>query len=219
MINYDKFLYVYPPRPSYKSPADSLDIFDNGQYVAQPKYNGSCCVIFTNGEETHIYNRHKKPLATSETLNFSRLAIRPGKWFAYAGEYLNKGKLDESGTKARDKYIIWDCLVWESQYLVGYTTYDRLKILEDNFPCNRAVVREGNFELYDHLCCTQYEGIYKAPTYMSDFKALYRDIVKTDLYEGLVLKKLNSKLAYGFQPENNTDWQIKCRKETKLYNF
>jgi len=48
---------------------------------------------------------------------------------------------------------------------------------------------------------------------------LYEDLYETDLYEGLVLKKKNAKLTYGFQEKNNADWQIKCRKETKLYNF
>ena len=54
---------------------------------------------------------------------------------------------------------------------------------------------------------------------MNGFNNLYNDIVKVDLYEGLVLKKIETKLTYGFQEINNHDWQIKCRKETKVYKF
>ena len=39
------------------------------------------------------------------------------------------------------------------------------------------------------------------------------------MYEGLVLKKLESKLDYGFQELNNQTWQVKCRKPTKIYHF
>jgi len=73
--------------------------------------------------------------------------------------------------------------------------------------------------MYDHLCCTEHAGIYKAPAYGGGFDILYEELYETELYEGLVLKKKNSKLTYGFQEKNNTEWQIKCRKETKLYNF
>jgi hypothetical protein len=35
----------------------------------------------------------------------------------------------------------------------------------------------------------------------------------------LVLKKAHSKLNFGFNELNNNDWQVKCRKETKIYKF
>lgn len=63
------------------------------------------------------------------------------------------------------------------------------------------------------------KGIYKAPTYLNNFEQLYQDVIKTDLYEGVVLKKINSKLSFGLNKKNNTEWQIKIRKPTKIYNF
>jgi hypothetical protein len=54
---------------------------------------------------------------------------------------------------------------------------------------------------------------------MNGFEKLYQDIVKVDMYEGLVIKKIDSKLTFGFQELNNHDWQVKCRKETKVYKF
>lgn len=55
--------------------------------------------------------------------------------------------------------------------------------------------------------------------FLKEYRIQKNELVKTDLYEGLVLKKIESKLTFGFNEQNNSDWQIKCRKETKIYNF
>lgn len=219
MIPYYNFNYIYPPRPEFKIPPSDLHKFETGEYVVQPKYNGTCCLVFTNGTQTHIYNRHKQQLANvSREIDFKGLA-QSDNWYVFAGEYLNKGKLGEGGTKEKDKFIIWDVLVWCDQYLIGDTLLTRIGLLEEEFPCERAKVHADGLEMYDHLCFTRLNGIYKAPTYLNGFQGLYKDIVETDLYEGLVLKKIDSKLSFGFQELNNHDWQVKCRKETKVYNF
>jgi ATP-dependent DNA ligase len=218
-MRYDQFKYLYPPRPEYKTPPHTLEKYDDGQYIAQPKYNGSACLVFTNGDELHVYNRHKKPLAKFSPFIPFRSLAKSNAWYVYAGEYLNKGKRGEMGEIERDKFVIWDLLVWDGEYLIGQTMAERLKLLEKIYPCHRAVVSGNRLEMYEHLCCTEHDGIYKAPTYGAGFDYLYQELAKIDLYEGLVLKKLDAKLSFGFQEKNNNDWQIKCRKETKLYNF
>jgi hypothetical protein len=196
-----------------------LDTFDTGEYVVQPKYNGTCCIVFTNGTEVYVYNRHKQPMAWySPDIDFKGLA-HSDQWYVYTGEYLNKGKLGESGVKEKDKFIIWDILVWANQYLIGDDLLTRINLLEETYPCQRGKIGENGLEMYEHLCQTNLNGIYKAPSYMNGFLKLFEDISKTDLYEGLVLKKIESKLSYGFQMLNNHDWQIKCRKPTKVYHF
>lgn len=218
-MKYNKFNYLYPPRPEFKLPASELPTYNNGEYIAQPKYNGSACMVFTNRTELHVYNRHKQPLSYySPAIHFKELA-KTDKWFVYCGEYLNKSKLGETGEKERDKFVIWDVLVWDGEYLIGETLSSRLQLLEMIYPCQRAVATAERFEIYDHLCCTEHTGIYKAPTYVHSFEKLYEEIIKTDLYEGVVLKKINSTLGYGLQELNNQDWQVKCRKTTKNYHF
>lgn len=219
-MKYQNFKYLYPPRPEYKTKPDELDKYDNScEYIAQPKYNGSCAMVFTNGKELHIYNRHKEPLSKwSNKIEFLKLA-KTDNWYVYAGEYLNKSKAGEHGIKENDKFIIFDVIVWDGIYLIGKTLQERFEILEQIYPCKRAVISSEGIEIYDHLCCTEFKGIYKAPTYLNRFKSLYDELIQTELYEGIVLKKADSKLEFGFQEKNNTGWQIKCRKETKLYNF
>ena len=219
MIPYLNFNYIYPPRPEYKIQPKELDTFDTGEYVVQPKYNGTCCIVFTNGTDVYVYNRHKNPMSWySPDIDFKGLA-HSNQWYVYTGEYLNKGKLGENGTKEKDKFIIWDILVWADQYLIGDDLLTRINLLEITYPCQRGKIGENGLEMYEHLCHTNLNGIYKAPTYLNGFSKLFEDISKTDLYEGLVIKKIESKLSYGFQELNNHDWQIKCRKPTKVYHF
>ena len=213
--------FIYPPRAEYKCPAADLEKYDNGQYFGQPKYNGMALIVFTNGEELHLYNRHKEnmPLLKNNSPAEFRKLAQTSNWFVYAGEYLNKSKYGETGIKERDKFVIWDVLVWDGKYLIGSTFTERLDLLESVYPCQRAIVTNKAMEVYDHLCCTDLNGIYKAPTYTGNFNELYQQIIKTDLYEGLVLKKKDSKLEFGTQELNNHSWQIKCRKITKNYAF
>jgi hypothetical protein len=215
-MTYDEFKYIYPPRPQFKIPPDNLDQYE-GEFVAQPKYNGTACIVFTNGEELQVFNRHKLPLKHSPFIQFRGLA-RDNQWVVYCGEYLNKGQKGEKGDVERDKFIIWDLLVYAGEYLIGKTFEERIAMIDIRYPCKQLVTDKG-LEIYDYLCATAIEGVYKSPVYTAGFDFLYNDLVNTPLYEGVVLKKKEAKLTYGFQEKNNSEWQVKCRKANKLYNF
>lgn len=51
------------------------------------------------------------------------------------------------------------------------------------------------------------------------FVNIYTRLTQIDMYEGLVLKLSNVKLKNGVSQKNNTEAQIKIRKETKNYNY
>ncbi len=213
--------YIWPPRPEVKCPAVDLEKYDNGEFIGQPKLNGMAIVVFTNGVELEVYNRHKERMAllsNSKDIDFRGLATT-GNWFVFAGEYLNKGQVGETGAIERNKFVLWEILVYNGRYLVGSTLGERLDLLETMFPCERTRITPDTMEIYDHLCWTKLDGIYKVPSYLGNFTELYNQIVKTPLYEGLLLKKKDSKLGYGTQERNNCDWQIKARRETKNYRF
>lgn len=210
--------YIYPPRAEVKIPAEDLYKFDDGTFYAQPKYNGSCCVIYLYGNgKCETWNRHKEHIKVFKA-NVSPIHRGNGT-MVIAGEYLNKNQLGEYQQDLNHKFVIWDILAHDSKWLVGMTTEERLMLLENLYPCQRAVVNTDGLEMYNHLCCTEHEDVYKTPTYLHSFKTLYDELVKTPLYEGLVIKKKDAKLEYAFGEKNNTNWQLKCRKETKNYSF
>ena len=117
---------------------------------------------------------------------------------------------------------MWDILVHDSQYLVGFTLSERLELMERLWPCQRMQVTDRGLVEYKHLCYTGTQGVYKTPSYLGGsgyFSELYNELIKTDVYEGMVLKKANAKLELGFGEKNNSGWQIKVRKATRNAKF
>lgn len=219
-MDYNEYKYLYPPRPEHKAQIDIVSkIYDNGQFVAQPKYNGTATLIFMDGKGfLKVMNRHNEEISNPFFSEIDYQSAHTGKGFiVLCGELLNKNKRGENGLPFNKKFIIWDILVYEGKYLIGSTVMERLDLLETLYPCNRITVNEKQIEAYDHICCTNHKGIYKAPTYLNGFKKLYEEVVKTDLYEGILLKRAEGKLNYGYVGNNNSDYMLKVRKSTKNY--
>ena len=72
-MNYNEFKYLYPPRPQFKIPPEELDKYDNGEYFASPKLNGTACVVFTNGEQLEVYKDRKSTRLNSSHSQQSRM--------------------------------------------------------------------------------------------------------------------------------------------------
>lgn len=215
-MKYDTFKFIYPPRPESKILPTHIGFYDNGQYLAQPKYNGSCCNLFLiPGEPIRIFNRHgEQKTRVDKEIDFPSLMQE--KAMVLSGELLDKSKRGEDGMIVSG-FVIWDILVYGSRYLIDSTLQERLDLLEALWPITRGIVTTAGLKHYDHLSFTSTAHIYRAPTYEADFLELYSDIIKTDLYEGFVLKKKDAKLTFGFNEKNNSSWQIKVRKPTKMY--
>lgn len=217
-MRYEKYMYLFPPRPIETTHHKELGKFDNGLYMAQPKYNGTCCNVFISPKELHVMNRHKTPITSNYSDVDFRGMYRGDGWMVVSGEFLNKNKIGENNNPFNLKFVIWDILVYNSEYLIGSTFLERMQLLEQLYPSVQMRVGD-TFEGYRHLCITDHKNIFKAPCYDSKFEALYKMIVDVDLYEGLVLKRSNAKLTLGLTEKNNNTWQIKCRKPTKNYQF
>lgn len=217
-MKYEKYSYIYPPRPIQTTHHTELGKYDNGEFIAQPKYNGTCCVVFMNEDQLIVMNRHKGMISSDYSNVDFRCLYRPKGWMVLCGEFLNKNKKGEENQSFNLKFIIWDILVYQGEYLIGKTFLERLKLLDKLFPCSKFSVGD-RMRTMEHLCFTSCHNIYVAPYYTGNFEKLYQSIVKTDLYEGLVLKRKNAKLTLGLNEKNNNEWQIKCRKPTKNYQF
>jgi ATP-dependent DNA ligase len=218
-MKYLKYSYLFPPRPIQTTKHTELGKYDNDEYIAQPKYNGTCCNVFISKDEIIVMNRHKGTI-TSQYSHIDFRGMHRGEgWMVVCGEFLNKNKAGEDGKPFNLKFVIWDILVYEGKYLLGSTFGERMDLLESLYPCTKMLVDKEKFTSYKHICCTPHANVYKAPNYYKNFDKLYDSIVDTDLYEGLVIKRKDAKLAFGLTEKNNNDWQIKCRKPTKNYDF
>lgn len=224
-MKYENFSYLYPPRPEAKVSIKTLDKYDNGSMLGQPKLNGSNCTLYLSGDGSyHIYNRHGEKLTLyNDKIPFAKLHRGNG-WLVLNGEYMNKSKKDETGAKFNHKFVIFDILVFENQHLVGTTLEQRVLLLETLFPCEDARIKFRGSEMIGvesdpFLCQLDVDDCYKVRNFTGGFGKLYQCLTKIDMYEGLVVKRKNAKLDPCYRPGNNSNWQIKIRKETKNYQI
>lgn len=211
MTKYNTFRYIYPPRPEYVISPDKLTRFEK-THVAQPKLNGSCCVIFIKGDEYKIYNRHGQESLTGFRLKINDLKVLTSgnnNWNVIVGEYMNKSQIGVDGEVWNHKFVIFDILVHDGNYLLNTTFEERVELLDNQFG-----TKSENEYLYKIN-----NSIFRVKTFYDNFSERWNVLTKIGMLEGLVLKKPKSKLQRGLTEKNNMLWQLKSRKPTKNYRY
>jgi hypothetical protein len=214
MFKFDRYRYIFPPRPKNAIPVDNIADYDNNSMICQAKMNGSNVSIYSNGYDVRVMNRHNQPLTnfqlSKEEILRDLHKSALGQWQVTNGEYLNKNKI-ECGKSFNHKLIIFDILVFESDHLVGSTFSDRIQILDKSY----GIKDSEKPYLYGVS-----DNIYRVKSYNSEFRDLYTKLTEhSDVVEGIVMKRKNARLEIGNTKDNNARSQIKCRVETKNYKF
>lgn len=211
-MKYDSYRYIFPPRPKNAVPSDEIDYWDKtNQMIAQPKLNGSNCIIFTDVVNQIVMNRHNQRLTNFRLTESEIKDIYRGKgWMVINGEYMNKSKMDENGQLFNHKFVIFDILVFNGEYMVGRTFEERVKLLDDLY----GKINSEKDYLYKIS-----PNVYRVKSYTEDFKNLFDRLTIIDMVEGLVMKRKNAKLEIGSSKNNNTKSQVKVRKPTKNYRY
>ena len=202
--------YIFPPRPEHKIPSKSLVKYDDGTYYAQPKLNGSCSELYLDGKSFEQRNRHQGIISNFKMNNQEVIKLHRGKGdMVVVGEYMNKSQKDINGKVFNNKFVIFDILVLNGKQLVGTTYESRFKIMKDIF----------GTKSYDDYLYQVSDNIFMVKSFEKDFTNLYSKIVKINMLEGWVLKRRGGKLERGTREKNNVGWMMKCRKETKNYQW
>jgi hypothetical protein len=207
---YTNYRYFYPPRPETKSTPASIPTYERMGFYGQPKLNGSCAMLYTNGIDVKFMGRHADTF-TRQLISKEDLAKlhRGSGWMCLCGEFLNKSKKDSNNKTFDAKFVIFDILILDGKYLLNTTFEERLDILDTLY----------TLRPHDKFIDKINDYTFRVKTFKNNLKAVYDDIVTIDMYEGLVCKKANGKLEDGLRPNNNRMWQIKMRKPTKNYNY
>ena len=213
-ISYTEPQYLFPPRPRTKIQPSKLEKYEGKNYLLQPKLDGSCAVVFTNGIDIIVKSRHRREFAKfkmdlNELKNIHR--GEPGTWIVLTGEYMNKSRRDELGCVWNIKFVVFDILVYESKLLLGETTINRMRLLEDIYP-------ERGFKPYLSKISKniwRVISIYDGEKYKEKFDG----ITKIDMFEGFVLKKRDAPLRPPYRQNDNSRGQLKVRKPTKNYRY
>lgn len=215
-IPYARYSYLYPPRPEHAVPIEHIGTYEELGYVAQPKLDGSSCLVFTDGAKSIAMSRHATPFATEPSLltdgTFRALHRGvPGKWTVLVGELMNKSKKDERG-RAFSGYVVHDVLVADGVHLVGTTFAERIALLDSMY----GTAGSTQSGLYG----TGHEGVYRVRTYPGDLAAEFRRLTASaPMYEGIVAKDPTGRLEHGMRQKNTRSGQVKVRRTEKNYAY
>jgi ATP-dependent DNA ligase len=211
-MKYLNYRYIYPARPKNAISPDDLNFWDNGSLICQPKLNGSNCLIFTNGQKIIVMNRHAQRLTNFQLTDaeVKNLYRGNGGWMVINGEYLNKSKLDETGQAFNHKFVIFDILCYDGDYLVGKTFEERVSLLDTLYD---QIDSEKDY-LYSIST-----NVYRVKSYRDGFKEFFDKYTLIDMIEGVVLKRAHARLELGATEQNNIKSQLKSRKATKNYKY
>lgn len=212
MPKYINYRYIFPPRPKNAISPDDLNFWDNGSLICQPKLNGSNCLIFTNGQKIMVMNRHNQRLTNFQLSDAEVKNLYRGKggWMILNGEYLNKSKSDETGQVFNHKFVIFDILCYDGDYLVGKTFEERVNLLDTLYD---SIESEKDY-LYSIST-----NVYRVKSYRDGFKSFFDKYTPIDMIEGVVLKRANARLELGATEQNNVKSQLKSRKATRNYKY
>ena len=211
-MRYESYRYIFPPRPKNAIMPKELINYEGSGMLGQAKLNGSNATVYTNGEKVIVMNRHGARLTGFQIPEQEILALYRGTggWTALNGEYLNKSKRDEGGQVFNHKLVIFDILISDGEYLVGKTFAQRLEMLDSMY---------GKEESEKEYLFGISESVYRVKSYDFGFSSVFDRLSKIDMVEGLVLKRMNSRLEASGSEQNNMKWQVKARKGTLNYKY
>ena len=211
---YDKFSYLYPPRPENAIPSGLLKFYENRNFIAQTKKNGTSNVIAVSPDRTiHAMTRHATKHKAWQPNHETQAAFQnlPGDgWYVFVAELMHS---KVSGL--RNINYINDILVNDGVYRIGSTFAARQKLLQRLFP-NCAEDSSGTHYIID-------EHTWLAKNHTSGFLNLFGSLMTgkkgNHENEGLVLKDPDAVLALCSKPNSNSSWMVKCRYQTSVLSF
>lgn len=197
----------FPPRATSKIPTDNLPAYDGREdFVAQAKFNGSYCVARINPDgSVTTWNRHRERMKCD--LDLSVLAGSSVR--TICGELMNKSQADERGDKPY--WFVAHDIIEDGSYLNGLPYLQRLSKLE-------RVFAHGQRSDRDYLAM-EFGNVKLARTFRDNFCQHFNELSSIPMIEGLVLKRIDVALRYGFRPDSNSGWSIKVRKPSANYMF
>jgi hypothetical protein len=118
-MKYEKFRYLYPPRPTVKAPPNSIKTYEKMGLWAQPKLNGSCSLLFTNGTDVFFMNRHHEKFSNNHLDKEELKSLHRGTgWLVLVGEYMNKSQRGPDRKIFNLKFVIFDILVLARSWII-----------------------------------------------------------------------------------------------------
>jgi ATP-dependent DNA ligase len=206
-MKFKSFRYFYPEAPTLiHRDSELVDKFSaDSQWVAEPKYNGCRLMLHIIDGDVQFWDRHGKQLKYND--HPAKTIIERLKMLFPKGYYLFDGELrNNKVTGIRDKMVLWDCFIWDGEFL-NHVPYALRRLRIEGFLVSG--------DEYDISLIKQYPG---------DFKQVFENYIlglhgNPEEFEGIVMKNLNGMLNLSPTKNNESSWMFKIRKETGRHKF
>lgn len=214
-IPYDKFSYLWPPRPENAIPPELLNFYEAKGWCAQYKKNGTCGLIFISPEkDVTSMNRHKEDHRTWDLNTYLKMELikrfPEPKWYVLVCEILHL-----KTPTIKDTIYVFDVLVWQGVFLFDSTFLERAALLDE-----RLITKKVKEENSHYILDPEGNGkIWYAKRFFGNLFNMWMAISDIKIDEGLVLKNPDGKLGGCMRAKDNSNWQVKCRKAHKNYSF
>lgn len=211
LVRYDEFKFLFPPRPENAIAPHLMPFYESQGWVAQYKKNGTNTIIAIGPDQQIILKTrhgedHKAWSLTDGLANSLKNLFPEKEWVVLCAELMH------SKTPAiKDSLYIHDCIVWGSKFLLGSTFLSRQLLLSERLATN--------VETKTHYVVDREGKLWLAKLITKDFISAFQSIKEPKIDEGLVLKNPHGKLTLCLTPKANASWSVKCRHETKNYNY
>lgn len=223
-MRFDKFIYFYPEKPTLVHRDQELvqEMSDNPDFVAEPKYNGTRCVVVILDGKVEFWTRHNHPVKNLKASpERDELVVEIQRAVPAKGHYQFEGELRHSKvTGIQNKLVLWDCLIYDGEYLNKLTYDERRELVIKHF--QRPSDASGKvISILPYLkrvkVIEQYESDFRA--IFDEFVAGQRQLGEPEEFEGLVMKNRKGKLALGRTTNPDSRWMFKIRIETGRHKF
>lgn len=207
------FKYFYPEKPVLMQidQDNFIEMSNSPKWIAEPKYNGSRCLVHIFNGKVEFWDRHGKkldfetnPLYADGRNKMKRILVKA---FGKVGYFLFDGELRHNKVKGiQCKLILWDCFIWMHELLNKLPYWARRSKIE------------GKIKVDSN------DPVTLIRQWKHHFKTVYDEYVSgkwgdPDEFEGVVIKNVNGKLNLGRVSGSPSNWMYKIRKQTGRHRF
>jgi ATP-dependent DNA ligase len=224
-MKFKKHIYFYPENPMLVHRDQELveQMSADENFVAEPKYNGTRCVLTVIDHEVSFWTRHNYPVKTlnheapeyHEMVKEIKAALPSTGHFQFDSE-LRHHKV----TGLSFHLVVWDCFIYNDEYLNKLTFDERRKYVLKHFKPT------GNDQGKVIKLSEYKRRVTVIEQFKSDFRRVFDEFVSgkrslghADEFEGLVMKNRKGKLALGRSATPESRWMYKIRIETGRHKF
>jgi ATP-dependent DNA ligase len=224
-MNFKNHIYFYPEKPMLVHRDQDLvqEMSDDPNYVAEPKYNGTRCVLTILDHDVSFWTRHGHPVKTlnHEAPEYAEMVKEIQEVVPAKGHFQFDSELRHHKVKGLAfQLVVWDCFIYNDEFL-NKLIYDERRVLVEKMfgtPPNASdkVVSLSEYKRRVKVI-EQFPNRFRL--IYDEFVAGKRSLGHEDEFEGLVMKNRQGKFNLGRKTNAESRWMYKFRIETGRHKF